>query len=128
MFFKLLSDLNCRELRAVFRGLGKRGVFLESQAVVQITIYLVNIGMDPFTYRFSISEPEVEVSKCEVNEAKDVFVSVPQSIETASGAADGVSVNSETLPTSECSSFSSAVLVVSSPAYDSSSIRIWRNL
>ena len=116
MLFKLLSDLNCRERITVFRRLGKRGVILELQAIVQITIYLVNIGMDPFTYRFSISEPEFEVSKYEVNEAKDVFVSVPQSIETASGAADGVSVNSETLPTSECSSSSSAVLVVSSPS------------
>ena len=97
---------------------------------MQITIYLVNIGMDPFTYRFSISEPEVEVSKYEVNEAKDVFVSVPQSIETASGAADGVSVNSETLPTSECSSFffCCVVSIFSFDAYDSSSIRIWINL
>ena len=167
---KLLSELNSRELRTVFRRLGRRGIFLESQAIVQITIYLVNIGYDPFTYRFPISEPVVEVRKHEATvdiiEAKDIIVNEPEftyeetltvfmlgvadgvsdvsevlpalltsvvavspstmpvmaaqreygeSLEvSASGAADGESVVSEMLSTSEGSAFSTSVLVVSS--------------
>ena len=73
---------------------------MESQAIVQITIYLVNIGADPFNYRFPISEPVIEVRKevaTVLNEAKDIYMKVPESENqetlevTASGAVDGVS-------------------------------------
>ena len=59
MIFKLLSELSSCELRTVFGRVGKRELFRESQAIVQLTIYLVNIGQDPYTYRFKKSLPEV---------------------------------------------------------------------
>ena len=48
MIFKLLSELSSCELRTVFRRAGKRGLFMESQDIVQLTIYIVNIGQDPY--------------------------------------------------------------------------------
>lgn len=61
MLFKLLSELTVRELRTVFRRSGKRGIFQESNAIVQLTVYLFRIGQDPFTYRFPISGTEDNV-------------------------------------------------------------------
>ena len=55
MSFKLLSELSTCELRMVFRRAGRKGIFLESRAIVQLTIFLINIGQDPFTYRFQVS-------------------------------------------------------------------------
>ena len=76
MVFKLLIELNTRELRTVFRRVGKQGVFQESQAIIQLTIYLVRIGQDPFTYRFQISVPEEVVEASEFKEAEDNDVNV----------------------------------------------------
>ena len=69
MHFKLLSELDSRELRTVFRRVGKRGEFCESQAIVQLTIFLVKIGQDPFLYRFPISE---SIDKAEASGVKEI--------------------------------------------------------
>ena len=71
MLFKLLSELTVRELRTVFRRSGKRGIFQESNAIVQLTVYLFRIGQDPFTYRFPISGTEDNVEATLVKEAED---------------------------------------------------------
>ena len=60
MLHKLLSELSTRELRTAFRRAGKTGTFVESEAIVKKTIFIVNIGQDPFTYRFRISDAEVK--------------------------------------------------------------------
>ena len=45
--------MNCQVLTGI------QGSFLETRAIVQLTIYLVKIGQDPFTYRFPVSAPIV---------------------------------------------------------------------
>lgn len=67
MLYKLLSELSTRELRTAFRRAGKTGIFVESEAIVKMTIFIVNIGQDPFTYRFRISDAEVEKNASVVN-------------------------------------------------------------
>ena len=67
MLYKLLSELSTRELRTAFRRAGKTGIFVESEAIVKMTIFIVNIGQDPFTYRFRISDVEVEKNASVVN-------------------------------------------------------------
>ena len=62
MLFKLLSELSNHELRMVFIRAGIQGSFSESQAIVQLTIYLVKIGQDPFTYRFPVSSPNFVIN------------------------------------------------------------------
>ena len=96
MHFKLLSKLDSRELRTVFRRVGKRGEFCESQAIVQLTIFLVKIGQDPFSYRFPISESDdrVEASGVkEVQDAKDATEPKNAAEVYASGVAESVLVS-----------------------------------
>ena len=134
MIFKLLSELSSCELKTVFRRAGKRGSFMESQAIVQLTIYLINIGQDPFTYRFPISVPEVskvEATVLKVAEDSNLGVQnvaersqetvdhddVPEEEVLAgfpSGLADGVSAVSRNMPASEYSATSSFLFPVSS--------------
>ena len=87
--YKLISELSIRELKTVFVRTGRRGVFLESSAIIQLTIFLVRIGQDPFTYRFPVSVQEdsdpnatvvkkAEVSNFPVQYAKDTVKNVPE--------------------------------------------------
>ena len=69
---RLLSDLTIPELKTVFVRTGRRGAFMESSAIIQLTIYLVKIGQDPFTYRFPISVPEDSDSNATVNKKAEV--------------------------------------------------------
>ena len=70
--YRLLSDLSIRELKTVFVRTGRRGVFMESSAIIQLTIYLVKIGQDPFTYRFPISVPGDSESNATVDKNAEV--------------------------------------------------------
>ena len=72
MLFKLLSELSTRELRTAFRRAGKTGTFVESEAIVKMTIFIVNIGQDPFKYRFSISDAEVKNNSTVVEVVEDM--------------------------------------------------------
>ena len=72
MLFKLLSELSTRELRTAFRRAGKTGTFVESEAIVKMTIFIINIGQDPFTYRFRISDAEVKNSAAAVKVVEDI--------------------------------------------------------
>ena len=69
---KLISELSIRELKTVFVRTCRRGVFLESSAIIQLTIFLVRIGQDPFTYRFPISVPDVSKSNASVVKEAEV--------------------------------------------------------
>ena len=96
MHFKLLSELDSRELRTVFRRVGKRGEFCESQAIVELTIFLVKIGQDPFLYRFPISESidKAEASGVkEIQAAKDATEPKNAAEVYASGVAESVLVS-----------------------------------
>ena len=44
---KLISELSIRELKTVFVRTGRRGAFLESSAIIQLTIFLIMVGQDP---------------------------------------------------------------------------------
>ena len=70
--YRLLSDLSIRELKTVFVRTGRRGIFMESSAIIQLTIYLVKIGQDPFTYRFPISVPGDSESNATVDKNAEV--------------------------------------------------------
>ena len=87
MVFKQLSELSICELRLVFRRAGRLGLFSESRAIVQLTIYLVSSGQNPFTYRFPILESDVNTSDAiQVEVAEDSHLGVKV-------AADDVSEN-----------------------------------
>ena len=87
MIFKLLSELSICELRLVFKRAGRSGLFSESRAIVQLTVYLVSDGQDPFTHRFPILESEVNTSDAFLVEvAEDSYLRVKV-------AADDVSEN-----------------------------------
>lgn len=123
MIFKLLSELSICELRLVFRRAGKLGLFSESRAIVQLTVYIVSSGQDPFTYRFPILESEVNTSdaiQVEVAEdshlvvkvaAEDVsenvtvsdYEAISEVSPSAGGLTDDVSVVPKLMPGSECS-------------------------
>ena len=106
IFYKRISELSIRELKTVFVRTGRRGVFLESSAIIQLTIFLVRIGQDPFTYRFLISVPEdgnpnatvvkeADVSNFHVQYAIDGVKNVPK-FECSNNPiemADGLSAN-----------------------------------
>ena len=106
--YRLLSDLSIRELKTVFVRTVRRGEFVESSAIIQLTIFLVRIGQDPFTYRFPISVPEdtnsnatvvkdAEVSNFHVQDAIDDVKNVPEFEypNHSSVMADDVSANVE---------------------------------
>ena len=77
MIFKLLSELSICELRLVFRRAGRLGLFSESRAIVQLTVYLVSNGQNPFTYRFPILESDVNTSDAiQVEVAEDSHLGV----------------------------------------------------
>ena len=103
ILYKLISELSIRELKTVFVRTGRRGVFEESSAIIQLTIFLVRIAQDPFTYRFPISVPEdvksdatlvkAEVSNIHVEDVK--YVPEFECSDHSREIADGVSANVE---------------------------------
>ena len=53
MVLKRLDELSISELRTEFVKAGIQGGFQENQAIVRLTIHLVSIKEDPFTFQFN---------------------------------------------------------------------------
>ena len=58
---------------------------METQASVQLTIYLVNIGQDPFNYRFPVYAPIVVCNSEATDDrvAEDIKVEIKEAADSA---------------------------------------------
>ena len=54
MVFKYLNEMSSSELRTEFERMCSQEVFTESRAIVRLTMYLLGIGKNPFTFKFDI--------------------------------------------------------------------------
>ena len=53
---KRLDELSDHELTVEYEKSGLEGNFDEVQCLIRMTIYLVKLGMDPFTFQFNVEE------------------------------------------------------------------------
>ena len=53
---KRLDELSERELKVESEKVGLEGQFYEVQCVIKLTIYLVKVGKDPFSFQFNIEQ------------------------------------------------------------------------
>ena len=53
MVIKRLDELSTSELRAEFVKAGIQSEFQEIEAIVRLTIHLVGVNEDPFTFQFN---------------------------------------------------------------------------
>ena len=75
---KLLSELSLGELRTEFMKAGLQGDFSEGLAIVRLVVYLINSGLDPYTYQFdSVSVLGMVVEPYDQEVHDDNFGSVP---------------------------------------------------
>ena len=75
---KLLSELSLGELRTEFMKAGLQGDFSEGLAIVRLVVYLINSGLDPYTYQFdSVSVLVMVVERSDQEVHDDNFGSVP---------------------------------------------------
>ena len=66
MTLKRLYELSTNQISAELGKSGMQGDFTESEAIVRLTIFLVGIGEDPFTFLFT---PDIATDK--VSDSKD---------------------------------------------------------
>ena len=87
---KRLDELSNLELKDVFDEAGMDGEFTEAELVIRLTIYLVKVGKNPFTFQFDIvkNPKSNDVMDVEVVESGDV---------SSPGLADGLSARSSSL-------------------------------
>jgi len=107
MVLKVLSELAIVELKSEVEKAGNHEVFSESLALVKLTIYLVSIGEDPFTFLFDIPVEEGIEDKndsiCEFEGKESKSLPSEKLFVSSLGIADGVSarVLSDVLPSTE---------------------------
>ena len=53
---KYLDELSSNELIEVCKEVGLEGESNEAVCVIRLTMYLVKVGEDPFTFQFSIDQ------------------------------------------------------------------------
>ena len=60
MVGKLLEELSVSELKTALGNTGIKGICGEALCVVRLTVHLVNVGEDPYSFRFNLGN-EIEV-------------------------------------------------------------------
>ena len=73
MVKKLLEELLMDEIKTVLKFSGIEGVYSESEWLVRLTVYLVTIREDPFTFQFETDEHLHEVVEENVPEGNEVL-------------------------------------------------------
>jgi hypothetical protein len=105
MVLKRLDELSNDELKNEFEKAGLEGkISSEAEYLIRLTIYLVNVSEDPFTFLYDIHEnsektkPEVLDVVEEAIENKPDLETVGNAVVSSSWFADGVSAGSSSVP------------------------------
>ena len=92
---KSLDELSEHELKVEYEKAGLEGQFDDVECLIRLTIYLVKVGIDPFSFQFNVEE-EIHKSKdiedgCEALEEEPNSTTVCVSAVPSSWLADGMS-------------------------------------
>ena len=92
---KGLDELSEHELKVEFEKAGLEGQFNDVECLIRLTIYLVKVGIDPYSFQFNVEE-EIHKFKdkedgCEALEEEPNSTTVSVSTVPSSWLADGIS-------------------------------------